>query len=85
MSDKFYICTIHIVIEASCEAEACDAISEMMSNNIESVVDWGYQWDPQHPGGYKSPVEINLPKDYHEGEAFTDHRPATIYLAQEVK
>lgn len=69
---KYFIATVQIAVLAEDDSEACDAISECLTNNLQyagAILDWRY-----------SPMDTNNPKPsgeideatYEEGEAFTN-------------
>ena len=54
---KYWKATIHVLVEADSEGEACDAMSEGM----RWLVDWGYN-------ECKPPVKFPCQGDYEEGD-----------------
>ena len=54
---KYWKATIHVLVEADSEGEACDAMSEGM----RWLVDWGYN-------ECKPPVKFPCQGDYKEGD-----------------
>lgn len=72
MQKNIYIATVQIAVVADSVAEACDAISECLSENLQrvgAIVDWSYLSDGK--GEYVQPVDkgaIEMPIE--EGELF---------------
>jgi hypothetical protein len=67
---KVFVATVHIVLPPSIteEAEACDAISEMLSHNLQfggHILDWAHRQDAA--GEHPLPEEIEVPDEYFEG------------------
>lgn len=60
---RLYRATVHLLLEAESEAEACDAVSGALTENLESngmIEDWGYV--RMLNGQCASPVEIHAPQ-----------------------
>lgn len=69
-----YIATIQLCVDIETQAEACDLISELLSNNIEAesrILDWQYL---KLGGQYLSPTSkiVADSGEYYEGDAFKD-------------
>ena len=67
---KTYIAIVKLLIPADSEAEACDAISAMLSENLQqsnAIIDWAYV-NSESPKPHK---EIEL-SSYEEGEFIHD-------------
>ncbi len=72
MQKKIFLATVQIAFEADNEAEACDAVSGMLSENLKAVgalVDWQYM---PFNGTYHQPVELGVVDidTIEEGELF---------------
>lgn len=63
---KAFIATVQLLIEADEEGYACDAVSELLSNERNEIIDWGYI---QVGGQYLSPAPKVIPdaEHYEEG------------------
>jgi hypothetical protein len=63
---KAFIATVHLLIEANSEAEACDIVSALLSENgthnkDTGLIDWSYI---AHKSDFASPVETIVPDGY---------------------
>jgi hypothetical protein len=69
---QVFVATVQIAVFAKEHAEACDAVSECLTNNLQyngAIIDWAYL--PDGDGGYKAPEDrgmIEVPIE--EGELF---------------
>lgn len=79
MAKGAWICTVQLLIpeiaegepDITSEAEACDAVSAMLSENLRqsgALLDWSYL---KVGGQFLSPVSITVSDEYTEGEAFS--------------
>lgn len=70
--ENVFVATVRIAVKADNNAEACDAISECLTNNLQyhgAIIDWAYL--PDNNGGYAEPEdkgEVELPVE--EGALF---------------
>lgn len=65
---RLWLATVRLVVEASGESEACDALGSLLTDRLESegaIVDWGYL--PLPNGRYADPVEVRYPDPMPEG------------------
>lgn len=72
---KHYVATVHLLLQVDNHAEACDAVSAMLTENLmeqpdSGLVDWCYEYDPHRTDSdgsfYASPQQVELPDDADE-------------------
>jgi hypothetical protein len=68
---KTFIATVHVLVEAESEAQACDIIHAVMDDGEfhDAFTDWGYK---------AGPTEIEFPEghEYQEGDFMNRFLPA---------
>jgi hypothetical protein len=78
---KAYFCLVHLAVNADNEAEACDAVSALLTEtgmmsgpNCEppTLIDWQYDY---RDGRYAHPKLVLLPDDYDEELGLHDFIP----------
>ena len=72
MTRQAYIATIQVCVDCETQAEACDYLSELLSNNINAenaLLDWQYL---KLGGQYCAPTSkiVADAGEYYEGDAF---------------
>lgn len=82
---RFFIATVHIMVEADNESEASDAISECLTGNLQfsgAIKDWGYR----NMSASTSLVDIGEinPDNYQEGDLYNHLKP-TIKLMENIE